>query len=373
MSNPRNEEEGVFVRGLSRLFITLVGAAVVAAGFAACGGDNSGSSTEPVKLRLGYATTPQHSYGLAVDAFKKEVEAASGGKLTVENLPNYTGGDGQLFDDVVGGAIEMGAVSTAIWDTKGSKTFQALQAPFLISDYGLAQTVEGGSIGTAMLTSPNGPPKFKLVGLGLLEGGLRKPLGRTVALTNPAAFKGKKIRVVQSKVIAATITALGAKPAALPIGDVFTALENGTVAGMEADLDLIATNKYYEVADFVTRDVNLWPSPAAVVINKAAWGKLSADQQAVLTTAGKNLNKASIAVLTDPNSPVNSTAELCKAGLKFASASKADQAALAKATDPVITELDADSEVAGYIKQIQDAKTTAGPPPPGLPAGCRKA
>ena len=363
------------MKPLSRWLVALAGAGAVAAGLAACGGNNSTSSTEPVKLRLGYATTPQHPYGAAVDAFKKEVEAASGGKLTIDNLPNYTGGDTQLFDDVVGGAIEMGAVSTATWDTKGSNAFQALQAPFLITDYALAQTVEGGPIGNAMLTSPNGPPKFKLVGLGLLEGGFRKPLGRTVALTNPAAFKGRKIRVAQSKVIAATITALGAKPVALPIGDVFTALENGSVNGMEADLDLIATNKYYEVADVVTQDVNLWPFPAAVVINKAAWDKLSSDQQAILTTAGKNLNKASIAAFTDPNSPLNSTAELCKAGLTFASASDADQAALAKAAEPAMAELNADSEVASYIKQIQDAKTAAGTPPPlpALPAGCKKA
>ena len=363
------------MRGLSRLLIVLVGVAAAAAGFAACGGDNSGSSTEPVKLRLGYATTPQHPYGAAVDAFKKEVEAASGGKLTIESLPNYTGGDAQLFDDVVGGTIEMGAVSTATWDTKGSNVFQALQAPFLITDYGLAQTVEGGSIGNAMLTNPNGPPKFKLVGLGILEGGLRKPLGRTVALTNPAATKGKKIRVAQSKVLAATITALGAKPVALPVGDVFNALQNGTVDGVEADLGLIATNKYYEVAKFVTQDVNLWPFPAAVVINKAQWDKLSSDQQAILTAAGKNLNKASIAVLTDPNPPVDVTDELCKAGLTFALASRADEAALAKAAEPVMAKLNADSEVAGYIKQIQDAKTAAGPPPaaPALPGGCKKA
>jgi TRAP-type C4-dicarboxylate transport system substrate-binding protein len=361
------------VKGLSRL---LIAAAVVAAatGFAGCGGDKPVSSTEPVKLRLGYATTPQHSYGQAADAFKKEVEAASGGKLTIENLPNYTGGDAQLFDDVVGGAIEMGAVSTATWDTKGSNAFQALQAPLLITNYDLAHTVEGGPIGTAMLMSPNGPAKFKLVGLGILEGGLRKPLGRTVALTNPAAFKGKTIRVAQSKVLAATITALGAKPAALPIGDVFTALENGTLDGMEADLDLIATNKYYEVADVLAQNVNLWPSPAAVVINKAVWDKLSSDQRAILTTAGKNLNKASIAVFTDPNEPMNTTAELCKAGLTFAVASGADQAALTKAAEPVMAELNADSEVAGYIKQIQAEKAAASPPSsPALPAGCKKA
>ena len=76
--------------------------------------------------------------------------------------------------------------------------------------------------------------------------------------------------------------------------DVFTALEDGAVGGMDADLDLIATNKYYEVTDFVTQDVNLWPFPAAVVINKAAWDKLSSDQQAILRTAAKNLKTASL-------------------------------------------------------------------------------
>ena len=363
------------MRGLSRLLIALVGAAAVAAGFAACGGDNSGSSTEPVKLRLGYATTPQHPYGVAVDAFKKEVEAASGGKLTIENLPNYTGGDAQLFDDVVGGTIEMGAVSTATWDTKGSNVFQALQAPFLITDYGLAQTVEGGSIGNAMLTSPNGPPKFKLVGLGILEGGLRKPLGRTVALTNPAAFKGKKIRVAQSKVLAATITALGAKPVALPVGDVFNALQNGTVDGVEADLGLIATNKYYEVAKFVTQDVNLWPFPAAVVINKAQWDKLSSDQQAILTAAGKNLNKASIAVLTDPNPPVDFTDELCKAGLTFAFASRRRRGRTCEGSRARDGEAECRQRGRGLHQADPGRKdgsrytTTA----PALPAGCKKA
>ena len=362
------------MRAFSRLFATLVAAGAVAGGFAACGGDNPQSNAEPLKLRLGYATTPQHAYGVAVDAFKKEVEAASGGKLTIENLPNYTGADPQLFDDVVGGAIEMGAVSTATWDTKGSNVFQALQAPLLITRYDLAQAVEGGPIGTAMLTSPNGPAKFKLVGLAILEGGLRNPLGRAVALTNPAAFKGKRIRVPHSKALAAAISALGAKPVALPIGDVFTALEDGTVGGVEADLNLIATNKYYEVADFVTQDVNLWPFPAAVVINKAAWDNLSSDQQATLTTAGKNLNKASVEALTDSNSSAIVTTELCKAGLTFASASEADQAALIKATEPVTAALTADSEVAGYIKQIQAAKMAAGRPPqtPALPAGCKK-
>jgi TRAP-type C4-dicarboxylate transport system substrate-binding protein len=365
------------VKGLSRSLIAVVGAAVVAVGLAACGDSNSGSSTEPVKLRLGYVTTPLHPYGLAIDAFKKQVETASAGKVTIENIPNYTGGDSQLFDDTVDGTVEMAGISTAIWDVKGSNVFQALQAPFLITNYGLSQAVLSGEIGFAMLTSANGPPKFGLVGLGLLEGGLRKPVGRSVALKSPADFLGKKIRAPQSKVLSATITALGAEPVALPVGDVFTALQNGTVDGMEANLGLIFTNKYHEVAKFVTQDVNLWPFPAAVVINKSQWDKLSDEQKGWLQEAGKNLfPKISIDAFTNPppGAP-NFLKELCDAGFTFAFAGDANRAALTKAAEAAYAELSADSEVAGFIKQIQDAKAAAPapPPPPPFPAWCKKA
>ena len=70
------------MRGLTRSLIALLGVAALSVGMAACGGDDddtsgdSGSS-EVVKLRLGYVTTPQHPYGIAVTAFEKEVEAAA--------------------------------------------------------------------------------------------------------------------------------------------------------------------------------------------------------------------------------------------------------------------------------------------------------
>lgn len=372
-------DKGGFMKGLSRSFIALLGAVALAAGLAACGGDDTsggGGASDTVKLRLGYVTTPQHPYGIAVDAFKKEVETASAGKMTIENTPNYTGGDSQLFDDTVGGTIEMAAISTAIWDTKGSNVFQALQAPFLITNYGLSQTVLGGPIGTAMLESANGPPKFKLVGLGILEGGLRKPVGRDVALKSPADFKGKKIRAPQSKVLSAALTALGAEPVAVPVGDVFTALQNGTVDGMEANYGLIVTNKYNEVTKFVTADVTLWPFPAAVVINKAQFDKLSDEQKGWIQAAGKNLAKNSVDVFLNPApDATNFVKVLCDAGMTFAVAGEAGRAALAKAAEAANTELSADTEVAGFIKQIQDAKAAApAPPAPApLPAGCKTA
>lgn len=367
----------------SRLAVALLGAVAVSVGLAACGDDNNSSDNTSggdgaIALRLGYVTTPQHPYGLAIAKFKADVEAASGGKITINPVPGANqGNDVALLDSVSGGSIEMAAVSTAVWDGKGVDVFQPLQAPFLITNYPLAETVLGGEIGQAMLASENGPPKLGLVGLGLLEGGLRKPVGRAVALKSPADFQKKKLRAPASKVMTSGLRALGAEPVAMPLGDVSTALQTGAIDGLEANYGLIVTQKFNEGAKFVTADVTLWPFPAAVVINKGQWEKLSADQQKVLRDAGVNLAKNSIegVFINPPPDATNFVQVLCDAGMTFAIAGDANRTALAKSAQPALDELAADAEVGGFLKQIQDAKAAAGPPPaaPPLPAGCKTA
>ena len=114
----------------SRVAVALLGAAAVAVGLAACG--NSKKTGGAVSLRLGYVTTAQHPYGISIGLFKTAVEAASGGKITINPLPGASGGnDVTLLDSVSGGSIEMAAVSTAVWDGKGVNVFQPLQTPFL--------------------------------------------------------------------------------------------------------------------------------------------------------------------------------------------------------------------------------------------------
>jgi TRAP-type transport system periplasmic protein len=353
----------------------------LALGLSACGGGGDNGTTTSAaagakaSLRLGYVTTPQHPYGIAVNAYAKDVASRSKGSIKITTIPNYQGGDTPLLNDVKGGAIECAAVSTAIWDTQGVNVFQPLQAPFLITNYPLDSKVLTGPIGKAMLDSPNGPAKLGLVGIGILEGGLRKPVGRSKAFEKPADFNGAKIRAPQSQVLSAGLKALGADPSPLPVGEVYGALQNGTVDGMEANLGLIYTNKYYEVAKFVTQNVNLWPFPAAVVCNKAAFDKLSSDQQAAMKAAGPVLATSSLGVLTNPNPPPQAQFAklLCDQGLTFAFASKEDQAALATAVKPAYAQLSKDSEVAKLTKQIQDLKAKSPPPPapPPLPKGCK--
>ena len=352
----------------------VIGAAAAVLGLAACGDDDNSSadtssttSSAEITLRLGYVTTADHPYGVAINQFIKDVSTASGGKIAVEGLPSYPGGDVPLLQDVKGGAVEMASVSSAVWGTQGVTCFDALQALGLITRYDLEKEVIDGPIGASMLSCTTAAG---LHGLAIHEGGLRKPLGAKVALTSPATFKGKKIRTPASSVLQTGISALGADPVSIAnLTEVYPALRDGTVDGMEANLGLVQTLKLYEVAKYMTANINLWPFPTVLVINQSKWDALTADQQKTISDAAAKVPGFSIGIFTAPS---ELPATLCSEGLKFAVASDSDVSAFNKVSQQVITELSKNAQTKDYIDQIQALKDAlpAPPAPAPLPEGC---
>ena len=312
-------------------------------------------------------TTPEHPYGIALDQYVKNVSSASGGALTLTTIPTYSGGsDVQLLQDVSDGAVEMASVSAAVWPGQGVTSFQALQALGLITRYDLEGQVIGGPIGAEML---KGTDAIGVKGLAIHEGGFRVPVGAKAALTDAASWNGKSIRVPESSVLETGISSLGADPNPLPLGDVYSALREGTVDGMEANLGLIVTQKFYEVAGFITPNERLWPFPTVLVINQAAYDGLSADQQKILVDEAAKLPALSLEIF---NAPSDFPKTVCDNGMKFVIASDAALADFAKASTAAIAELSKDAATKGFIDQIQTIKDGLPPPaaPPPLPAGC---
>ena len=327
-------------------------------------GSASGSRT----LRLGYVTGPLHPYGLALTQFANQVAQASNGQLKIKLLPVYGGGnDLTLLNDEKGGTVDMGSVSSAVWDTEGVKSFQALQMPFLISNYKIEAAVLKSPVERQMLA---GTSKLGLHGLAIHEGGLRKPAMNGPCITTATGFKGKKIRAVESDLLVRSLTALGANPTPLPLSDVYLALQNGTVKGMEANLGLIWTNKYYEVLKCVTGNANLWPFPTVLSMNNHTWKSLSSQQQQWITTAANRLPAESLAIVSDPKSPYVS--ELCQKHIKFGTASKSGLAGMLAKEQPVYQHFEHNAQVKNFVTAIQKIKAKTRPPAPSAPypAGC---
>lgn len=362
--------------GLWRTGALVAGVAIALGALAACGDDDdddggsaTGAEGAEVTLRLGYVTTEQHPYGLAVDNYVGCVADSTGGRVQIETIPTYQGGDVPLLEDVRGGVVEMASVSTAIWDTQGVTAFDALQAPFLITNYELEREVIESDIGDEMLEQVG---DIDLVGLAIHEGGLRQPLGADTPLTTPDDFDGLKIRSVESDVLATGLRALGADPTPIPLPDVYNALRDGTVDGMEANLGLIQGQQYYEVAEFVTGNVTFWPFPTALVMNQDAFDQLSDEDQDAITQCGEDLSQF---VFEDIFGAPSGLAEtLCEEGLKFAEATEADRMALEASGQTAIDELSENEQTADFIDRIQTIKEDEGltsSPSPEVPASCQ--
>jgi TRAP-type C4-dicarboxylate transport system substrate-binding protein len=346
--------------------VAIAASVALAVGLVACGDDDNAADTasaggSATTLNLAYVTTEQHPYGIAVDDFTKKVNAT--GALTITPQASYPQSEIQLLDDVRSGVVDMATISSAIWDTAGVNAFQALQAPFLITNYPLAQAVEGGDIGKAMIAKANEEASDVVV-LAIHEGGLRKPFGKK-QLASPADFKGTTIRAPQSKVLSEGLTALGANVDPLPLPDVTQALQSGAIDGVEANLPLIYTSKWYEVGKYVTGNVNFWPFPTALAINKAKYDSLTDAQKTALTDAAATITDTSISIFTTPGSTV--AQDLVNCGIVYVKASDASLAAFAQAGADAVTKLAPESQ--DFVTQIQAEKDSLGPPaaPPPLP------
>jgi TRAP-type transport system periplasmic protein len=353
--------------GLVWRLLAVVAALALAFGLAACGDDDDGGDTaggggggDAQELTLAYATTAQHPYGQAAAAFIEKVQADSGGSIAITPQPSYPASEIQLLADVRSGAVPMATISTAVWDTADITAFQALQAPFLITNYDLEREVLTGDIGRQMASQAS-EQAGDLVVLTIHEGGLRKPLTKRPA-TSPADFEGLKIRSVQSEVLAAGLRALGAEPTPIPLPEVFQALQNGTVDGMEANLGLIAGEKFYEVAKNVTGNVNFWPFPTALVINRGVWDSLSEEQRTQMQAAADTLPAASLDIVSARSTLPQ---DLVNCGVRFVSASPSDLEALSKAGAAAVSQLAPESqEFVSQIQALKDEQPAGAAPPP---------
>lgn len=107
----------------------------------------------------------------------------------------------------------------------------------------------------------------------------RKPI-RTLA-----DFRGKKIRVLASRIERKVMEELGASAIPMPLGEVLPALQRGTIDGVKSAITIFLNFKYYNVATAVTttRESVI---PTVAVVSKDWFDKLPGDlQEAILDEA----------------------------------------------------------------------------------------
>ncbi|MBM9514272.1 TRAP transporter substrate-binding protein [Desulfogranum marinum] len=235
----------------------------------------------PTVIKLAHPNVPQHPMGQAFIKFKELLEERSGGAFRVDIFDSSKFGN---FDSVVQGLqlnmLQMGSASTPNL-SPFSDDFLIFDLPFLFPDYPSTDKITDGPIG---MNATKALEKSGIVGLGYIEIGFRNLWNNNRAVATLEDAKGLKIRSTPSKAHIATLKSLGMNPTPISWGEVYTAMQQKTVDGIDIDLNLAWYNNFPEVNNHVTI-VNSLFSPHLVMISKRFLDSLSPEnKELVLTT-----------------------------------------------------------------------------------------
>jgi TRAP-type C4-dicarboxylate transport system substrate-binding protein len=303
---------------------------------------------EPIQLFFAIADakgTASEPYALE---FVDQVKNLSNGNITVIPFWNANASFEQGVIEAVkaGHQYQLGLAGSRAWDTSGVTSFQALQAPFLITNDALAEAVASSEIGTRML---DGLSSVGITGLGLWPEDLEHPISiiPDKSILSPEDLKGLSVRTRPSEVSYMLIQTLGGTPM----------FSDSNYQAYEAGMLQWASMPSRQTA---TGNVTFFPKFQVLFVHEAAFEKLSEGQRTILHEAAAATQKKAIA---DHPREADTAATWCANGGTIVMASEGQVAAFEAAAQPVFDKIEQDPFNSELIAAIRELKAKTKPAP----------
>jgi len=192
------------------------------------------------KLTMNVSTDT--AWGQGGVKFAELVKEYTDGKVNVKVYPNaqLVGGDQMRQAEMVSsGAIDF-MLNSTINIAPIIPECNAFSLPFMFPSYEAVDAVTGSKGGEMVFDALE---NYNMVGLAWGENGFRELTNNVKPIAHPDDMKGLKIRVV-TPIYVDIMRALGANAIAMNWGEVFTALQQGTIDGQENPIvGIIIPNK----------------------------------------------------------------------------------------------------------------------------------
>jgi TRAP-type C4-dicarboxylate transport system substrate-binding protein len=231
--------------------------------------------TYTMKITLPTLNDPSHNYA---KAYAAALEKDSGGRIKTEIYPaSQLGAIPRQIEGTQFGAIQCAIIPPEFF-VGVDERFEMMAAPGLVDSLDHGQRVAAD-------------PEVKKLILGL---GANKGLHGVALFMNApssmvekapirhlADIKGKKIRVLASKLQTTPLERLGATPVAMTLGDVVPALQQGTIDAAVGGIVVFTPMHFQDAAKYVTETGQ--PAVYVVVeISKTWYDALPADLQKIV-------------------------------------------------------------------------------------------
>ena len=219
-----------------------------------------------------------HPTVVALKEMGKELEKQTHGEVKFQIFSDSVlGTEKEAMDQMKMGILDIVRASPITLESY-DKTYGLLTLPYLFNDrknmYSAMKAIKDELY---LETKDKG---FRAIAWN--EAGSRSFYNSKRPIYKPEDLKGLKIRVPNSRSFIETVELLGATATPLPFGEIYTGLQQGIVDGAEGVHTLLTEAKHGEVAKYFSFD-NHFMVPDMVVISNRSWGKLTSEQQEIIT------------------------------------------------------------------------------------------
>jgi TRAP-type C4-dicarboxylate transport system substrate-binding protein len=328
----------------------------------ACGGGDTqraggapAAKTTVLTLANGNAQTDE------LQLFIDKVDQLSDGRLRVKAVNDWRAGDKQyekgLLEDVKAGKADLGWVGSRALASVGVKSFEPLNAPFLLDSYEIQDEVLSGDVAERMLGDLQ---RVGVTGVAVLPGPLRfLQLDRNV--DGSAGLAGLRIGGIDSTIQQAALEAMGAEPVVIAAGDPI-----GSLNGVESYPLSIHGNHYVDTAKYTIADMPLWPRPFVIFANTNAWNGMSEADRKLLQQAAEQARPEVLAATLEGEQ--TAFEGMCKAGNQAVELGAAGRERMQQAVEPVLAQLRSDPATRDAMAEIESLSAGQSPNSIACPA-----
>ena len=239
---------------------------------------------EPITLQIGFENSMSEPIGKGLAKWQELVAEKGDGSIVIELFPDsQLGNKTDLIDQMLLGEPVMTLADGAFFADYGVPDMGIVFGPFLFENWDQCWTLIESDWWNDQCA------QLEALGIKMVAAnwayGARHTL-TTKQVKTPADLAGLQIRVPTNQIQTKGFEYLGATPVGMSLGDVYTALQQGTIDGGENPLSTLYGRKHHEVAKYLCLDGH--------VLNFTNWvcsadwfNSLTAEQQELLISTGK--------------------------------------------------------------------------------------
>ena len=231
--------------------------------------------------KAGTVTAGGNPLNDTMEHFAKQLTEKSRGRIKVDvHIANALAkGEGAHLEGVQLGTIDVVAIGSAPVGGMFEPLYQSLDLPFLWSTREQVWKVMDGPLGQELLKKMESKNlKAFCFGGGW---GFRNMMSNKRPVVTPDDMKGQTIRVQESPTYVAMMKAMGANPVPMAYVEVYLAMKQGTIDGMELPSFTFTSDKFQEVTKYYSLTRHSYP-PIAYFMNLKRYQSLSPDLQKVV-------------------------------------------------------------------------------------------